>query len=130
MPPESTPNPSYSLRDARTDEAAAVGGVISAAYAQFQPAYPPESWERFFRMVGEVGGHFERAQVIVAEQDGVIVGTVMFYPDGSASGQGVGPSETPGGEMLRSAFCFETRRSAMAAMAEVAGPARSSAAYG
>ncbi len=91
MPPESTPNPSYSLRDARTDEAAAVGGVISAAYAQFQPAYPPESWERFFRMVGEAGGHFERAQVVVAEQDGVIVGTVMFYPDGSASGQGDWP---------------------------------------
>ena len=87
MPPESTPNPSYSLRDARTDEAAAVGGVISAAYAQFQPAYPPESWERFFRMVGEVGGHFEHAQVIVAEQDGAIVGTVTFYPMAPSRGK-------------------------------------------
>jgi GNAT superfamily N-acetyltransferase len=91
MPAESTPTPSYSLRDARPDEAAAVGAVVGAAYAQFQPDYPPESWERFFRMVGEAGSHFERAQVIVAEQAGAIVGTVTFYPDGSVSGQGEWP---------------------------------------
>jgi hypothetical protein len=51
---------SFVLRDARPDEAEVVGGVVRAAYAQFVADYPPESWERFFRMVGEAGKHFER----------------------------------------------------------------------
>ena len=78
----------FLLRDARPDEAEAVGAVVRAAYAQFEVDYPPGSWERFFRMVGEAGTHFERAQVIVAEQDGAIAGTVTFYPDGALSAQG------------------------------------------
>ena len=82
---------SFVLRDARPDEAEIVGAIVRAAYAQFEPDYPPESWERFFRMVGEASGHFERAQVIVAEAGGEVVGTVTFYPDGSLSGQGEWP---------------------------------------
>jgi hypothetical protein len=87
----------YTLRDARPDEAEAVGAVVRAAYAQFEPDYPPESWERFIRLVGEAGGHFEHTQVIVAEQEGAIAGTVTFYPDGSLSGQGEWPDGWAGG---------------------------------
>jgi GNAT superfamily N-acetyltransferase len=68
-----------------------VGAIVRAAYTQFEPDYPPESWERFLRMVGEAGGHFERAQVIVAEQGGEIVGTVTFYANGALSDQGEWP---------------------------------------
>ena len=119
MPPEPTSRPSYSLRDARPDEAATVGAVVSAAYAQFQPDYPPESWERFIRMVGEAGGHFERAEVIVAEDDGVIIGTVMFYPDGSTSGQGEWPEGWAGVLRLAVLPSYRGHRVARALMDEV-----------
>jgi GNAT superfamily N-acetyltransferase len=92
MPSESGHEPRFVLRDARPEEAEAVSAVIRAGYAQFVADYPPESWDRFYRMVGEVAEHFEHAQVIVAEADGVLAGTATFYPDGSLSGQGEWPA--------------------------------------
>jgi GNAT superfamily N-acetyltransferase len=98
---------SVTIRDARFDEAEAVGAVIKAAYAQFVADYPPESWERFYDMVGRVDGHFEKAEVIVAEQAGRIIATVSFYPDGTLSSQGEWPSGWAG--MLRLAVLPEAR---------------------
>jgi predicted N-acetyltransferase YhbS len=95
------------IRDARPDEAAAISAVIRSAYAQFEPAYPAESWARFHEMVGRVDGHFEKAEVIVAEQAGRVVGTVSFYRDGSLSAQGEWPAGWAG--MLRLAVLPETR---------------------
>ena len=79
------------IRDARPDEVDTVGAVILEAYAQFQAAYPADSWERYYGMVGRMQEHFDAAEVIVAELDGRIIGTVTFYRDGSKSGQGEWP---------------------------------------
>jgi predicted N-acetyltransferase YhbS len=95
------------IRDARPDEAEAVSVVIRAAYAQFVTDYPQESWQRFYEMVGRVDGHFDKAQVIVAEVAGRIVATVSFYPDGSLSSQGEWPEGWAG--MLRLAVLPEAR---------------------
>ena len=95
------------IRDARLDEAETVGAVIRAAYTQFEVAYPPESWARFYEMVGRVDGHFEKAEVIVAEQAGRVIATVSFYRDGSLSAQGEWPPGWAG--MLRLAVLPEAR---------------------
>jgi ribosomal protein S18 acetylase RimI-like enzyme len=92
MPERHTEAPAITLRDARTDEANAIAEVIKAAYAQYEPNYTPEGWQRYFGLLGNVEDHFGRAQVIVAEHDGLIAGCVMFYPDGSLSGQGEWPA--------------------------------------
>jgi ribosomal protein S18 acetylase RimI-like enzyme len=79
------------IRDARPDDLDAVSAVIREAYAQYQKDYPPESWGRFYQMIGEVRGHAGRAEIIVAERDREIVGSATFYEDGRLSGQGEWP---------------------------------------
>jgi predicted N-acetyltransferase YhbS len=95
------------IRDARPDEAETIAAVIQESYRQFQADYPPESWARYYEMLGRVDGHFEKAEVIVAEQAGRLVGTVMFYADGSLSAQGEWPEGWAG--MLRLAVLPEAR---------------------
>ena len=84
--------PAFTLRDATLDEADAIAAVIKAAYAEYEPNYTTEGWQRYFGILGNVEGHFGRAEVIVAEHEGALAGCVMFYPDGSLSGQGEWPA--------------------------------------
>ena len=79
------------IRDATPEEAPAVSEVIRAAYAQFESSYPAD-FSYYFDMVVKVERHFENAEIIVAEQDGRLLATVMFYRDGSLSAQGPWPS--------------------------------------
>jgi GNAT superfamily N-acetyltransferase len=94
-----------------SDDLATLGALVQASYAEFESSYPPESWQRYHGMLGEVGAHFERAEIIVAERaappggdsptEGTsfrgaadppeLIATVTFYPDGSLSGQGEWP---------------------------------------
>jgi ribosomal protein S18 acetylase RimI-like enzyme len=94
------------IRDARPDEAAAVSGVIAAAYADLESAYPAD-WAHYYEMVIKVDRHFENAEIIVAERDGRLVASVMFYPDGSLSAQGPWPEGSAG--VLRLAVIPEAR---------------------
>jgi GNAT superfamily N-acetyltransferase len=99
------------IRNALPDELATLGALVQASYAEFESSYPPESWQRYHGMLGEVGAHFERAEIIVAERLGSpgsdassdvassrpgdhpteLIATVTFYPDGALSGQGEWP---------------------------------------
>jgi GNAT superfamily N-acetyltransferase len=97
------------IRNARPDDLETLGTLVQASYAEFEPGYPPESWHRYYAMLGEVAAHFERAEIIVAERvappggdspaEGTLfagdapelIATVTFYPDGSLSGQGEWP---------------------------------------
>ena len=90
--PEPEPTSSrIRVRDARIDEAGVIAALIQASYAQYEPEYTREGWQRYFGMLGDVESHFGRAEVIVAEREGVAVGCVMFYADGALSGQGQWP---------------------------------------
>jgi GNAT superfamily N-acetyltransferase len=99
------------IRNARPDEMETLGGLVQASYAEFESSYPPESWQRYYSMLGEVAAHFERAEIVVAERlaspgsdasldvpsswprdhPAQLIATVTFYPDGSLSGQGEWP---------------------------------------
>ncbi len=76
------------IRDAKPEELDEVADVISAAYAQYGP--PPGSEETLVRAFAEyrteqrdVRARLADSQLIVAEEDGRIVGSVTFYPPGS-----------------------------------------------
>jgi len=94
------------IRDATPEEARAVSDVIRAAYAQFESTYPAD-FSYYFDMVVKVERHFENAEIIVAEQDGRLLATVMFYRDGSLSAQGPWPEDSAG--VLRLAVIPEAR---------------------
>jgi ribosomal protein S18 acetylase RimI-like enzyme len=94
------------IRDALPGEATAVGDLVRAAYAELQPAYPAD-WSRYFDMVGRMEGHFEKADVIVAEQAKRLIATVTFYRDGAQSAQGPWPADSAG--VLRLAVSPDAR---------------------
>ena len=94
------------IRDARPDEADAVSAVIHDAYAELEADYPAD-WSRYYGMVSKVERHFEKAEIIVAERDGRILGAVFFYRDGSQSEQGPWPEGSAG--VLRLAVLPEAR---------------------
>ncbi|HEU0075811.1 MAG TPA: GNAT family N-acetyltransferase [Dehalococcoidia bacterium] len=94
------------IRDATLDEAGAVSDVIRTAYAQFETTYPVD-FSRYFEMVVKIERHFENAEIIVAERDGRLIGTVFFYRDGSLSAQGPWPEGSAG--VLRLAVIPEAR---------------------
>jgi GNAT superfamily N-acetyltransferase len=94
------------IRDARPDEAEAISSVIHDAYAELEAAYPAD-WSYYYGMVVKVERHFEKAEIIVAERDGRILGTIFFYRDGSQSGQGPWPQGSAGA--LRLAVLPEAR---------------------
>jgi ribosomal protein S18 acetylase RimI-like enzyme len=94
------------IRDARPEEADAVGDLVRAAYAELEAGYPAD-WARYFDMVGRMERHFEHGEVIVAEQASRLIATVTFYPDGSLSAQGPWPEGSAG--VLRLAVSPDAR---------------------
>jgi GNAT superfamily N-acetyltransferase len=79
------------IRTALPEEIEAAGAVVRAAYLQYESDYPGE-WQRWIDMVGNLHGHVEHGEVIVAVRDEDIIGSVIFYADGSRSGQGQWPA--------------------------------------
>ena len=75
-----------SIRDARPEELDQVSTVISAAYRQYAASFPAEVWEAYASDIANVRSRLDEAELIVAEHNERIVGSVTFYPDGSRSG--------------------------------------------
>ena len=84
------------IRDARADERAAIRELTLAAYAEFATIMAPTAWAalRQALLAGlEAEGAVER---IVAEQDGVLVGSVLLYsPTANAYGNAVARAGWP-----------------------------------
>ncbi len=73
------------IRNARIEELDEVAQVISAAYHQYSAIIPPEQWQPYLNNLIDVRGRLDKAELIVAEEDGRILGAVTFFPDGAAS---------------------------------------------
>jgi ribosomal protein S18 acetylase RimI-like enzyme len=70
----------FSLRNAQDNERGIIRDLTAAAYAQYQDVMPPAFWTFYqHNLIATLDGegNFER---IVAEQNGLIVGSVLFYP--------------------------------------------------
>jgi GNAT superfamily N-acetyltransferase len=76
----------FTIRDARPDELDAISRVMLAAYEQYMPAanavVTPEyraAFARYRRDIGDVRARLATSDLIVAEDDGQILGAVTFY---------------------------------------------------
>jgi len=76
------------IRNARTEELGQAAQVISEAYRQYSAIIPPEHWEPYLSNLTDVGSRLDKAELIVAEEGGGILGAVTFFPKGSASEEG------------------------------------------
>lgn len=75
------------IRDARLGEVNAVAAVLDAAYAEYMP--PPGAplshqervaWEGYRADIIDVGSRLDHTELIVAEENGKVLGAVTFYP--------------------------------------------------
>ena len=70
------------IRDARPEELEAVGRLSVEAYREFADDVGPEVWPRMERNLARLGGDSPDAVTIVAELDGLLVGTAEYLGPG------------------------------------------------
>jgi predicted N-acetyltransferase YhbS len=87
----STPSAAVHVRAATRNDYAAIRGVVIAAYQQYEPIIGAVLFERYLADVTDLDQHASRGQLLVAEIDGVVSGSVAFYPDTSVQGVGWPP---------------------------------------
>jgi GNAT superfamily N-acetyltransferase len=69
------------IREARDNELDIVASLVVDAYSEFAAKMAPDAWSSFAQDIANVRGRSIDAQVLVAERDDRIVGTVTRYPD-------------------------------------------------
>ena len=109
-----SPSRTFDLRDARPDERAAVRELTLRAYAEFASLMDPTSWAELDGAVRGALASNARADCIVAEEHGKLVGSVMLYP----------PNADAYGDLARAVDCPEVRLVAVAPEARGRGIAR------
>lgn len=77
-----------SIREARDDELDSVASLLVDAYAEYAARMSPDAWASFAQEIGNVRGRTLEADVIVAERQGRLVGSVTLFSHhrGVASG--------------------------------------------
>ncbi len=81
------------IRDAQASEHDQVAELVMSAYEEYRPFVSPELVAEFRRDTGEVFAE-DHTELIVAESEGRLVGTITFYPDGTKYGPGLPPGWT------------------------------------
>src|SRR5260221_5458305 len=76
------------IRPAVRDEIPEIESVIVAAYSEFLDEVPAAVSDAYLEDSRRVGDHWDEAEVLVAEFDGRIAGTVFFHADASSEGLG------------------------------------------
>ncbi len=74
------------LRDAQPSEAQEVSQLLVASYQGYQRFMPPEGWDWYLHDITDVRGRMADSELIVAEINNRIVGTVTLYPQSSNHG--------------------------------------------
>jgi GNAT superfamily N-acetyltransferase len=69
------------IREARDDELDIVASLVVDAYSEFAARMAPDAWSSFAQDIANVRGRTIDADLLVAERDGRIVGTVTRYPN-------------------------------------------------
>lgn len=71
----------FVIRHARDDEYDIVAALIVDAYAEFAATMSPDAWSSFAQDIANVYGRLSDGEIIVAEVDGNIIGTVTVFRD-------------------------------------------------
>jgi GNAT superfamily N-acetyltransferase len=94
------------IRDARPDELDKVAEVLKAAYQQYEKLMPPEAWQFYLADILDVRGRMAGSQLIVAEVDGKLAGSVNLYLKGRKSSESNWPAGWATGRLLGVAPAF------------------------
>ncbi|HVM00768.1 MAG TPA: GNAT family N-acetyltransferase [Egibacteraceae bacterium] len=68
-----------SIRPARDEELDGVAALLVDAYAEYAARMSPDAWASFAQDIGNVRGRMIEADVVVAERDGRLVGSVTLF---------------------------------------------------
>ena len=68
------------FRIAESHEHATVARVILKSYAEYGPLLPPDAWERYSQNILDVRSRMTESELLIAVEDGEIVGSATFYP--------------------------------------------------
>jgi predicted N-acetyltransferase YhbS len=74
--------------------------VIRAAYAEYAESRPSDRWDRYLAHAADVWSRLDQAQLLVAEVDGRVVGTITLYTPGSPAEAQGWPSSWAGLRLL------------------------------
>jgi ribosomal protein S18 acetylase RimI-like enzyme len=83
--------PAILARLARPHERDAIHDLTLSAYSQYATVMEPSSWSALRDAIGKALSVDRGAQQIVAEKDGVLVGSVMLFPPSAAAYGDLGP---------------------------------------
>ena len=75
--------PDFQMRDARDGDQASIRDVTIGAYQEFAPFFQ-EDWNTYRDSILATLADVGPAEQIVAEQGGVVVGTALLFPPGTA----------------------------------------------
>jgi GNAT superfamily N-acetyltransferase len=76
------------VRAAERSEAGRIGELVVAALHEFSADIPPVIFKAYVAESADVAARWHEAEVLVAELDGEIAGTVTYYPDAGREGLG------------------------------------------
>lgn len=83
------PATGLAIRRGARREIPQIVSVMEAAYAQYRGEVPPALFGAYLEDLRQLSVHWGEAQVLVAELDGRIAGSVLFYADASSEGLGL-----------------------------------------
>jgi GNAT superfamily N-acetyltransferase len=72
------------LREARREDRDAARKVTLSAFQQYAAVMPAARWEGYRENILATLTHVRPAQQVVAEKEGVILGSILLYPPGTA----------------------------------------------
>ena len=105
------------IRDARAVDRAAIEAVTLAAYEQYAATLGATLWGMYRQNIVATLASVKPGTLIVAEQEGALVGSVLLYPAGSVMGE-------PGGGKAMTLTWPEVRLLAVAPTARGSGTGR------
>jgi GNAT superfamily N-acetyltransferase len=77
------------IRRAAAHEIPEIEAVAVAAYAEYRPEVATPVFDAYLEDLCSLADHWRDAEVLVAEVDGRIAGSVLFYPDAGSEGLGL-----------------------------------------
>ncbi len=83
------------VRRAAAHEIPEIEAVAVAAYAEYRTEVPAPVFDAYLDDLRRLADHWRDAEVLVAEVEGSIAGSVLFYPDAGSEGLGL-PSDWAG----------------------------------
>ena len=67
------------IRDARLEELDNVARLLRSSFQQYRDSLPPGAWPYYLEDIIDVRGRWDDSQLIVAEVNGRLVGTITLY---------------------------------------------------